>query len=148
MLVDLCNCTTVAIKPYCNTIIQALLTALQNPAADRRTRPEIIALLGDIAGAIGGEAYEPYLEFVVVVLQQAGEAIRQLDHFDEDYDNQDFITAFLHAWFSTWTSLFQNYHHNPGALIEYVPFILKVVVATVNGSVGSINAATAISLVG
>jgi importin subunit beta-1 len=60
-------------QPYCDDIMQVLLSNLQNPQIERVIKPHIISTLGDIAMAVG-KYYERYLPYVMGMLIQASQA--------------------------------------------------------------------------
>ena len=70
---DLCRALEVNVSGYCDIIVQKLLEALQAPNLDRAVKPEILAVLGDIALAVG-EGFVKYLPFTMTMLMQAAQS--------------------------------------------------------------------------
>jgi importin subunit beta-1 len=143
VFIDIFQNTKGAISPYCDTIMNALLVALQAPDVDPQYKPEALSLLGDIAAGIGGGAYEKYMPQVQQVLTQAGHVILGQNNLEDEQH-----IALQQYLISTWTSLFQNFHHNPAILMENLPQILQVIIKTVQGYQNTQDAANAVYLVG
>lgn len=141
-LVDMCQGATEAISPYCPSIVTAVLLALQSPNVDPKAKSDILALMGDIAIAIGGVAFEAYLPRVLQALSQAGEAILLADIYYEDN------AALQQAWFSTWSSLFQSFHHKPEMLMDAIPQVRNVIVKATRTLIDKHSACYAINLLG
>ena len=70
VLGDICRAIEEAIAPYCDALMQTLLTNLQSPDVHRSIKPQILSAFGDIALAIG-DGFEKYLQHVVGMLQSA-----------------------------------------------------------------------------
>ncbi|CAJ1960227.1 unnamed protein product [Cylindrotheca closterium] len=58
------------IQPYCDEVMNALIDSLKDSTIHRSVKPPVLSCFGDIAMAIGA-AYEPYLQFSVMLLMQA-----------------------------------------------------------------------------
>lgn len=58
------------IQPYCDEIMNALIETLKDSSIHRSVKPPVLSCFGDIAMAIG-PAYQPYLQFSVMLLMQA-----------------------------------------------------------------------------
>eukprot|EP00980_Cylindrotheca_fusiformis_P000364 scaffold91_cov127-Cylindrotheca_fusiformis.AAC.24 len=58
------------IQPYCDDIMNALIESLRDSTIHRSVKPPVLSCFGDIAMAIGA-AFEPYLDFSVMLLMQA-----------------------------------------------------------------------------
>ncbi|KAI9255644.1 armadillo-type protein [Phascolomyces articulosus] len=84
---DLCRALGEGVTVYCNTFMQLLVSNLQSPVLHRTVKPNILSCFGDVALAIG-EKFEPYLDVVMMVLQQAGSMRAEKDNFEMiDYVN-------------------------------------------------------------
>ena len=123
--------------------MNALLVALQAADVDPQYKPEALSLLGDIAAGIGGGAYEKYMPQVQQVLTQAGHVILGQNNIEDEQH-----IALQQSLILTWTSLFQNFHHNPAILMENLPQILQLIIKTVQGYQNTQDAANAVYLVG
>ena len=84
---DLCRAMGEGVTVYCNTFMQLLVSNLQSPVLHRTVKPNILSCFGDVALAIG-DKFEPYLDVVMMVLQQAGSMRAEKDNFEMiDYVN-------------------------------------------------------------
>ena len=70
---DICRALGAKVLPFCDSIMGLLLETLGNNDVDRKVKPQILAVFGDMALAIGPE-FKKYLELVLVMLQQASQA--------------------------------------------------------------------------
>lgn len=61
-----------ATAQYAQGFMEVLLANLQSTVLHRSAKPPILSTFGDIALALGGDAYQQYLETTMQVLQQAG----------------------------------------------------------------------------
>jgi len=59
-----------SIQPFCDSIMNALVDDLKDSTIHRSVKPPVLSCFGDIAMAIGA-AYQPYLEFSILMLMQA-----------------------------------------------------------------------------
>ena len=59
--------------PFCDSVMALLIETLGDNAVDRKVKPQILAVFGDMALAIGPE-FKKYLEVVLGMLQQASQA--------------------------------------------------------------------------
>jgi importin subunit beta-1 len=59
-----------AMVPYCDDIMNAMVEDLKDSSIHRSVKPPVLSAFGDIAMAIGG-AYQPYLQFSMLMLMQA-----------------------------------------------------------------------------
>lgn len=69
----------------------------------RNVKPAILSCFGDIALAIGGK-FEPYLEFVMIVLQQA----TQLKAPRNNYDMIDYVNQLREGIFEAYVGITQG----------------------------------------
>jgi len=67
---DLSRALTVNITPYCDEIMNRLMTNLADPSLDRSVKPQILSCFSDIASAIGPQ-FKGYVEPCLSVLQHA-----------------------------------------------------------------------------
>ncbi|KAJ3161708.1 karyopherin beta [Geranomyces michiganensis] len=75
------------IVPYCNTLMNILMTNLQSQALNKSVKPSILSSFGDIAMAIGAH-FAPYMEMTTAILQQASTMSSAAILQDEEYGNQ------------------------------------------------------------
>ena len=144
VLTDLCQHVKTDILPYCDNIMQALLTAFQNAQLLQANTADIVSLLGDIATAIGGETYQRYLLHVLQVLSTARETVMQ----EVEGDIGDDAIALQQAWIDAWSSLFQSFHFSPESLLPAVVDVMQTVIAIINQTSHAQIVSTAINLIG
>jgi importin subunit beta-1 len=58
------------IQPFCDDIMNALVESLKDSSVHRSIKPPVLSCFGDLAMAIGA-AYDPYLQFSMMLLLQA-----------------------------------------------------------------------------
>ena len=68
-------------QPFCDDIMNALVDDLKDSNIHRSVKPPVLSCFGDIAMAIGA-AYQPYLEFSVLMLMQASQTAVPQDDDD------------------------------------------------------------------
>eukprot|EP00529_Nitzschia_sp_RCC80_P000240 CAMPEP_0113495280 /NCGR_PEP_ID=MMETSP0014_2-20120614/29532_1 /TAXON_ID=2857 /ORGANISM="Nitzschia sp." /LENGTH=864 /DNA_ID=CAMNT_0000389181 /DNA_START=9 /DNA_END=2603 /DNA_ORIENTATION=- /assembly_acc=CAM_ASM_000159 len=78
---DICRNVESAIQPYCDGIMHAMVEDLKDSSIHRSVKPPVLSAFGDIAMAIGA-AYQPYLQFSMLMLMQASNT--QVPPDDED----------------------------------------------------------------
>jgi importin subunit beta-1 len=78
---DICRNVESAIQPYCDNIMNAMVEDLKDSSIHRSVKPPVLSAFGDIAMAIGA-AYQPYLQFSMLMLMQASNT--QVPPNDED----------------------------------------------------------------
>lgn len=69
---DICRALGPQSLPYCQGFMEVLLRDLQSTVLHRSVKPPILSCFGDVALAVGGAGFEPFLETTMGVLQQAG----------------------------------------------------------------------------
>ncbi|KAL3919234.1 MAG: hypothetical protein SGILL_003857, partial [Bacillariaceae sp.] len=78
---DICRNIESKMQPYCDQIMTALAECLKDESIHRSVKPPVLSCFGDIAMAIGA-GYQPYLQFSMMMLMQAGQT--QVNPEDED----------------------------------------------------------------
>lgn len=86
---DLCRSLGTKVLPYCDDIMGILLDTLGNSSVDRKVKPQILAVFGDLALAIGPQ-FKKYLESVLLMLHQASQA-----HVDRVIEFEKFVPKVL-----------------------------------------------------
>ncbi|KAF2076221.1 hypothetical protein CYY_002462 [Polysphondylium violaceum] len=81
--------------PYCNEIVQLVLSVLKNPKSSMSSKPNALSCLGDIALSIGA-GFGQFLQIVMPILNQAS--------FIPVYD-EEFLNELRCALFETYTSI-------------------------------------------
>lgn len=84
---DLARAIGPKIRPFADTLMQALLAALASPVLHRTAKPAVVSVFGDLAIALGPE-FQMYLENVMGMLSQAGTVTVGPD---SDIAMQDFV---------------------------------------------------------
>ncbi|KAL4428164.1 hypothetical protein ABPG75_002253 [Micractinium tetrahymenae] len=106
VLGDICRAIEDGIYPYCDNIMQTLLTNLQSPDVHRNIKPQILSAFGDIALAIG-DRFEKYLQHVVAMLQSAMRlSVQQQQSSDEDM--ADYNNLLRHGILEAWAGMFNG----------------------------------------
>jgi importin subunit beta-1 len=111
------------IQPYCDGIMNALVESLKDSTIHRSVKPPVLSCFGDIAMAIGA-AYEPYLEFSVMLLMQASNT-KVPD--DADDDLIEYVNLLRESILEAYVGIVQGLRD--GNLLhqfhQYVPSILQ-----------------------
>mmetsp|Transcript_19879 Transcript_19879/g.43181 ORF Transcript_19879/g.43181 Transcript_19879/m.43181 type:complete len:872 (-) Transcript_19879:515-3130(-) len=110
------------IQPYCDTIMNALVDDLKDSTIHRSVKPPVLSCFGDIAMAIGA-AYQPYLEFSVLMLMQAS----QTKVPEDDDDLIDYLNLLREAILEAFVGIIQGLKdgHMVESFFAYVPSILE-----------------------
>jgi importin subunit beta-1 len=78
---DICRNIEGQMQPFCDQVMTALAECLKDETIHRSVKPPVLSCFGDIAMAIGA-GYQPYLNFSMMMLMQAGQM--QVNTDDED----------------------------------------------------------------
>jgi importin subunit beta-1 len=110
------------IQPYCDAIMNALVESLKDSTIHRSVKPPVLSCFGDIAMAIGA-AFEPYLEFSVMLLMQASSTKVP----DDDDDLIEYFNLLRESILEAYVGIVQGLRD--GNLLhqfhQYVPSILQ-----------------------
>ncbi|PRQ42851.1 putative importin-beta domain, importin subunit beta-1 [Rosa chinensis] len=80
---DIVRALKYKVVPYCDGIMQILLTNLSSEALDRSVKPPIFSVIGDIALSID-ENFQKYVDSAVPMMQRAAELCAQMDSNDDE----------------------------------------------------------------
>lgn len=106
VLGDICRAIEDGIYPYCDAVMQTLLTNLQSAEVHRNIKPQILSAFGDIALAIG-DRFEKYLQHVVTMLQSAMQlSVQQQQAGDEDL--AEYNNLLRHGILESWAGMFNG----------------------------------------
>jgi importin subunit beta-1 len=110
------------IQPYCDEIMNALIESLKDSTIHRSVKPPVLSCFGDIAMAIGA-AYEPYLQFSVMLLMQASSTKVP----DDDEDLIEYFNLLRESILEAYVGILQglrdgNLLHQ---FVQYVPSVLQ-----------------------
>jgi importin subunit beta-1 len=109
-------------QPYCDAIMNALVESLKDSTIHRSVKPPVLSCFGDIAMAIGA-AFEPYLEFSVMLLMQASSTKVP----DDDDDLIEYFNLLRESILEAYVGIVQGLRD--GNLLhqfhQYVPSILQ-----------------------
>lgn len=106
VLGDISRAIEDGIYPYCDAIMQTLLTNLQSSDVHRNIKPQILSAFGDVALAIG-DRFEKYLQHVVTMLQSAMQlSVQQQQSGDEDL--ADYNNLLRHGILEAWAGMFNG----------------------------------------
>ncbi|KAI7885662.1 ARM repeat-containing protein [Lichtheimia hyalospora FSU 10163] len=119
---DLCRALGENVVPYCNTFMQLLVQNLQSPILHRTVKPNILSSFGDVALAIS-DKFEPYLEVVMMVLQQAGNMRAEKDN----YEMIDYVNTLHEGNVEAYVGIVQGFNGSPKIplLLQYMPNIFQ-----------------------
>jgi hypothetical protein len=136
VLGDVCRAIEDQIYPFCDPVMQTLLTNLQSPDVHRNVKPQILSAFGDIALAIG-DRFEKYLQHVVSMLQSAMQlSVQQQQGADEDLI--DYNNLLRHGILEAWAGMFNGLSKDKAEayLKPYAPPLLEFVEAIWNNQAG------------
>mmetsp|Transcript_6215 Transcript_6215/g.9298 ORF Transcript_6215/g.9298 Transcript_6215/m.9298 type:complete len:858 (-) Transcript_6215:252-2825(-) len=121
---DLCRALEQNMLNYSDDIVRSLLHNLRNPNINRHVKPPVLACLGDIALAVGGN-FDKYLDVTVNMLLQAQNVCASLSP-DEDDDTIDYINQLRQSILEAYSGIIQglNDASKAGLLIPYIPGIV------------------------
>ncbi|CAO3703275.1 unnamed protein product [Rhizopus stolonifer] len=119
---DICRALGKDIAPFCNNLMQLLVTNLQSPVLHRTVKPAILSCFGDVALAIG-ELFGSYLEVVMMVLQQAGSMRADKDN----YDVLDYVHTLYEGVIEAYVGIVQGLGNTSAApaLLPYLPPVFE-----------------------
>ncbi|CAO3618140.1 unnamed protein product [Mucor fragilis] len=117
---DICRALGKDAAPYCNELMQLLVTNLQSPILHRTVKPAILSCFGDIALAIGDQ-FSAYLEVVMMVLQQAGGMRADRDN----YEMIDYVNTLYEGCVEAYVGIVQGLNGTPQAtmLLPFLPHV-------------------------
>lgn len=117
---DICRALGKDAAPYCNELMQLLVTNLQSPILHRTVKPAILSCFGDIALAIGDQ-FSAYLEVVMMVLQQAGSMRADRDN----YEMIDYVNTLYEGCVEAYVGIVQGLNGTPQAalLLPFLPHV-------------------------
>ena len=115
---DMCRALNELILPYCDNIMNALLSTLQSNVLHRDVKPTILCLFGDIALAIGSK-YQPYVNLSMSILDQASKTEFDLEN------NFDYCVALREGIVESYIGIVQGMKTGDaiGALSQFIPGI-------------------------
>jgi len=113
------------IQPFCDDIMNALIDSLKDVTVHRTVKPPVLSCFGDIAMAIGA-AFEPYLQFSVMLLMQASSNCTKVRE-DDDEELIEYYNLLRESILEAYVGIVQGLRD--GNLLhqfyQYVPSILQ-----------------------
>lgn len=109
-----------AIQPYCDNIMNALVDDLKDSSIHRSVKPPVLSCFGDIAMAIGA-AYQPYLEFSVLMLMQASQTTVP----DDDEDLIDYLNLLRESILEAYVGIIQGLKDG-NILASFMPYVPSI----------------------
>jgi importin subunit beta-1 len=121
---DLCRALEAAILSYSDDIVRCLLQNLQNASINRNVKPPVLACLGDIALAVGGN-FEKYLDITMSMLLQAQNVCSVINN-DGDDEFLEYINQLREGILEAYSGIIQglNDGNKAGLLLPYVTGIV------------------------
>jgi importin subunit beta-1 len=110
------------IQPYCDDIMNALVDSLKDSSIHRSVKPPVLSCFGDIAMAIGA-AYDPYLQFSVMLLMQAASTKVP----DDDDDLIEYFNLLRESILESYVGIIQGLRDGNllPQFMNYVPGVLQ-----------------------
>jgi importin subunit beta-1 len=110
------------IQPYCDSIMNALVETLKDSTIHRSVKPPVLSCFGDIAMAIGA-AFEPYLQFSVMLLMQAS----QTKPAEDDDDLIEYCNLLRESVLEAYVGIIQGLRDGNflGQFVQHVPSLLQ-----------------------
>lgn len=103
LVADMTRALGKQVLPFCDEIMMHLLRNLSNNSVHRSVKPQILAVFGDIALAIGSD-FHKYLDIVLQTLMQAS----QVEMPSDDYDMIDYINELRENCLEAYTGIVQG----------------------------------------
>lgn len=121
---DICRALGKDAAPYCNNLMQLLVTNLQSPVLHRSVKPAILSCFGDIALAVGDQ-FSMYLEVVMMVLQQAGSMRADKDN----YEMIDYVNTLYEGCVEAYVGIVQGLNGTPQtqSLVPFLPHVFDFI---------------------
>lgn len=85
-------------------IVRCLLDAVQSQMLDKSVKPAVLSAFGDVAMAIKGD-FEPFLGYVMQMMQEAASTSMTFKVPDDDYDLLDWLLALRESVFEAYTGV-------------------------------------------
>jgi importin subunit beta-1 len=119
---DICRAIEGQVQPYCDEIMRALIESLKDSSIHRSVKPPVISCFGDIAMAIGA-AYEPYLQFSVMLLMQAASTKAP----DDDDDLIEYFNLLRESILEAYVGIIQGLRDGNllRSFMGYVPGVMQ-----------------------
>lgn len=110
------------IQPFCDEIMNSLVESLKDSTIHRSVKPPVLSCFGDIAMAIGA-AYEPYLQFSVMLLMQASSTKVP----DDDEDLIEYFNLLRESILEAYVGIVQGLRDGNllPQFVQYVPSVLQ-----------------------
>jgi importin subunit beta-1 len=121
---DICRALGKDAAPYCNNLMQLLVTNLQSPILHRSVKPAILSCFGDIALAVGDQ-FSMYLDVVMMVLQQAGSMVAEKDN----YEMIDYVNTLYEGCVEAYVGIVQGLNGTPQtqSLLPFLPHVFDFI---------------------
>jgi len=110
------------IQPFCDEIMNALIESLKDSTIHRSVKPPVISCFGDIAMAIG-PAYQPYLQFSMMLLMQASSTRAP----EDDEDLIEYFNLLRESILEAYVGIVQGLRDGNllNQFMQYVPSVLQ-----------------------
>uniref|UniRef100_A0A915L5R3 Importin subunit beta-1/Transportin-1-like TPR repeats domain-containing protein n=1 Tax=Romanomermis culicivorax TaxID=13658 RepID=A0A915L5R3_ROMCU len=114
------------ILPFTDELLSLLLEILNDSTMDKSVRPQVVAVFGDVALAIGPHFFK-YLETILTVLMQAATA----DVDRTDFDAVDYLNQLRESCLEAYTGILQGFKGDSkeltGELQRIQPYINQII---------------------
>lgn len=106
---DICRALGEQARPYAQGFMEALMASLSSSVLHRSVKPAILSCFGDIAMAIGPDAFEPYLQTTMNVLAQAG----GMRADPTNYDLVEYVNSLREGILEAYTGIVSAFKQTP-----------------------------------
>jgi importin subunit beta-1 len=117
---DICRALGERSQPYAQGFMEALMTNLRSAVLHRSVKPPILSCFGDIALAVGPDAFEPFLEATMSVLAQAG-AMRADPN---NYDIVEYVNVLREGILESYTGVVSAFKQTPRCEFQAMTLVI------------------------
>jgi len=126
IVADLCRSLESNILPFVDELLALCLEILTDGTMDKSVKPQVVAIFGDLALAIGPHFFK-YLETILTTLLQASTA----DVDRNDYDAVDYLNQLRESCLEAYTGILQGFKGDSSELTSELqkiqPFIPQII---------------------
>ncbi len=121
LVADISHALGEKMSPYVKDIMALLAGILSNENARRDVRPSVVSCFGDLASSIGPE-FQPYLEGVFTLLQQASNVNIESE---PTIENLDYFLSLRESVLDAYVGIIAGLHSQPNMILQYIESIFQ-----------------------